>query len=121
MNKVQRITTPKGETLVVLPLAEYEALLDAADVAAANKVIADVKAGRDEFVPAAVVDRLIEGENHIRIWREYRGLSAAELASEANISAAYLSELESGKKTGGLETLRKLATALNLNIDDLVA
>ena len=121
MNKIQKITTPKGETLVVLPLAEYEALLDSADITAANKVMADVQGGRDEFVPEGIVDRLLSGENHIRVWREYRGLTAAELAARAKIRAAYLSELEAGKKAGGRETLRKLATALGLDIDDLVA
>jgi DNA-binding XRE family transcriptional regulator len=120
-NAVQKIVTPGGETLVIVPLAEYEALLDAADVAAASRIMADIAAGREELIPAAVVDRFLHGENPIRVWREYRGLSGAELAAKAEISAAYLSELETGKKTGGVETLRKLAGALNLDIDDLLA
>lgn len=117
----QKIVTPSGETMVVLPLSEYEALLDAIDVAAANRVVANVAAGRDEFVPEALVDRLLGGENRIRVWREHRALTASELASRAGISAAYLSELEAGKKSGSVDALRKLATALNLDIDDLVA
>ena len=75
----------------------------------------------DEFVPESLVDRLLGGENRIRVWREYRGLSATALAAKAAISAAYLSELETGKKAGGIETFRKLANVLNLDIDDLVA
>ena len=72
------------------------------------------------MIPAAIVDRFLAGENSIRVWREYRGLSAVDLAAKAGISAGYLSELETGKKTGTLETLRKLATVLNLTVDDLV-
>ncbi|MBI4923979.1 MAG: helix-turn-helix transcriptional regulator [Devosia nanyangense] len=117
---MQKIVTPSGETLVVMPLADYEELLDAADIAAADKIMADIEAGRSELVPASVVDRIIDGENRIRVWREHRGLSATDLATKAEISAGYLSELETGKKTGTVETLKKIATVLNLDIDDLV-
>lgn len=60
---MQTITTPNGETLVVLPLAEYEALVDQADVARADKIVTDIAEGRDELVPADVVKRILEGEN----------------------------------------------------------
>jgi DNA-binding XRE family transcriptional regulator len=116
----QKIVTPAGEALVIVPLAEYEALLDAADIASADRIKGRVAAGVDEVVPAALVNRIIDGENTILVWREYRGLTAAELAARAGISAPYLSELESGKKSGGIATLRKLATALKVDLDDLV-
>jgi len=117
---LQKIVTPGGETLIVLPEAEYEALLDAADIAAADKIMADIRSGKSELIPGKIVDRLLDGENRIRVWREHRGLSATELAAKAEISGAYLSELETGKKTGTVDTLRKLATALNVDLDDLV-
>lgn len=116
----QKIITPGGETLILVPLAEYEALVDALDIAEARLVQAEIAAGREELIPAETVYRFLDGENSIRVWREYRGLSAAELATRAKISAAYLSELESGKKQGGVNTLRKIAAALNLTLDDLV-
>jgi ribosome-binding protein aMBF1 (putative translation factor) len=116
----QKIVTPGGETLVVVPLAEYQALIDAADVADARRIMADIASGREELIPAAVVDRFLAGENAIRVWREYRGLSASELAAKAGLSAAYVSELEIGKKTGTVDTLRKIADALGLTLDDLV-
>lgn len=118
---VQKIVTPGGETMVVVPEADYEALLDAADIADANRVLAEIAAGRQEWVPSEIVDRLLDGENRVRVWRENRGLTAADLAAKAGISPAYLSELETGKKTGTVETLRKLADVLKLDIDDLVA
>lgn len=116
----KKITTPGGEALILLPEEEYEALLDAADIASADRIKARVAAGLDEVVPASVVNRLLDDENSIRVWREYRGMTAAQLAATAGISAAYLSELETGKKSGGLDTLRKLANALKLDLDDLV-
>jgi hypothetical protein len=35
MNKIQTITTPTGEKMAILPLSDYEALLDAVDAAQA--------------------------------------------------------------------------------------
>ncbi len=116
----QKIVTPSGETLVVLPLADYEALLSASDIVAAERVVTEVAAGRDEFIPEAMVNRLLEGENAIRLWREHRGLSATKLAELAEVSATYLSELETGKKSGSVAVLGRIANALGLTIDDLV-
>lgn len=117
---MQMIKTPAGETLVVLPLAEYEALVDQADIAAADRVRADIAAKRDELVPAEFANRLIAGENPIRVYRALRGLSARELAEKAEISAPYLSEIESGKKDGSLSAMRRIADALKVDLDDLV-
>jgi DNA-binding Xre family transcriptional regulator len=118
---VQKITTPGGEELVLLPLADYEALLDAADVASADRVKADIAAGRDELVPSEIVDRLLDGENPVKVWREHRGFSGRELAQRAGVSAPYLSQIEGGTKPGSTTALKKVADALGVQIDDLIA
>lgn len=117
---MQKFTTPGGETLVLLALKEYDDLVDAADIAAADKVRADIGAGRDELIAAAVANRLLDGENPIRVWREHRGLTARDLAEKSGVSAAYLSELETGKKQGGIGRLSAIAGVLGVDIDDLV-
>lgn len=120
---VQKIVTPEGETLVVLPLVEYERLREAADdlesIVAGDKARAEIAAGRDELVPSAMLDRLLDGENAVRVWRQHRGMNARELAAAAGLSAAYLSEIETGRKAPGLAALRKLAAALRVDLDDL--
>ena len=73
-----------------------------------------------EPVPAAVVDRLAEGENPPRVWREHRGLALREVARRAGISAAMVSEIEAGKKEGSIRTLAALARALGVDTDDLI-
>ena len=73
-----------------------------------------------EFVPSEVVDRIIDGENLIRVWRKYRGFTQQQLADEVEISKAYLSQIESEKRTGTAETLTALAKALKLKVDDLI-
>ncbi len=73
-----------------------------------------------ERIPAAVVDRLAEGENPVRVWREHRGLALRELARRAGISAGMVSEIESAKKEGSIRTLRALARALGVDVGDLI-
>ena len=120
---VQKIVTPEGETLVVLPLVEYERLREAADdlesIVAGDKARAEIAAGRDELVPSAMLDCLLDGENAVRVWRQHRGMNARELAAAAGLSAAYLSEIETWRKAPGLAALRKLAAALRVDLDDL--
>jgi DNA-binding XRE family transcriptional regulator len=119
----QIITTPGGERLVVIPEAEYralrEALEDREDLRAIDEFHRRFAAGEEELVPSEVVNRLVDGENPVRVWREYRRLSARDLAEKAGLSAAYLSEIENGKKTGSIGRLRAIAAALGLTVDDL--
>jgi DNA-binding XRE family transcriptional regulator len=73
-----------------------------------------------EPVPAAVVDRLAEGEKPLRVWREHRRLTMREVARRAGISAAMLTEVEAGKKERGILTLAALARVLGVDTDDLI-
>jgi DNA-binding XRE family transcriptional regulator len=73
-----------------------------------------------EWVPGEVVDRRIAGDHPIRVWREHRGLRSQDLARQAGISSALLSEIENGKKEGSIKTLAALARAVRVELDDLV-
>lgn len=117
---MQIITTPNGERLVILPLADYERLVDEADIARANKIKRDIAAGDDEAVPADIVRRLIAGESKVKVWRSHRGLSGRDLAAAAGVSAPFISEIESGKKDGSVSVMKKIADVLKVDLDDLV-
>jgi acetoin utilization deacetylase AcuC-like enzyme len=64
-------------------------------------------------------DAVLAGENPVRAWRRYRGLTIAQLAEKAGVSAAYLSQIETGARAGTVETLGRIAVALAVNLDDL--
>lgn len=117
---MQIITTPNGERLVILPIADYERLVDEADIARANKIKRDIAAGDDEVVPADIVRRLVAGENKVKVWRGHRGLSGRDLAAAAGVSAPFISEIESGKKDGSVSVMKKIADVLKVDLDDLV-
>ena len=63
---------------------------------------------------------MLDGENRIAVWRDFRGLSAKALAEAAGITQAYLSQIETGKRDGTIGTMKKIAEALEVTIDDLV-
>ena len=109
---------------VTIPKAEYQRLCaveeDLADIQAALAVEARIDAGIEEFVPEAVAHRLIDGEPPLRVWREHRGLSQAALARAADTSRIQIVDIESGRRTGSVRTLRRLADALGVGLDDIV-
>jgi ribosome-binding protein aMBF1 (putative translation factor) len=121
VTKPQIIETPGGERMVVLPESEYQRLLDAASDEALYDAAKARLAENPERVPAEVVEALIGGENPIRVWRRQRGLTLEQLAGEARLSPAYLSQLETGKRQGTVTVLRRLAKALSLELDDLAS
>lgn len=120
----QTIISPTGERLIVLAEADYnrlvEAAEDAADIAAVEIFRRKLAAGEEELVPAEILNRILNGENRIRVWREHRGLTCDALAGKAGIAQGFLSQIETGRREGTVETLRKIADALSLTIDDLV-
>lgn len=95
-----------------------EALEDAADDATLLRLRAENAGG--EAMPAAFFDRMLDGESPVRVWREFRGLKARELAEAAGLSAAYLSDIETNRKPGSARALRRLAEALRVEMDELV-
>jgi DNA-binding XRE family transcriptional regulator len=121
---VQFITTTTGERLAVVPEAEYRALVEAAedqeDLAAVRAFDAARARGEEELVPAEFVNRILDGENKVRIWREYRGMTVKELAEACELTPPYLSQIESGKSEGTVAVFKKLAAALRVDIDDIV-
>jgi DNA-binding XRE family transcriptional regulator len=123
-SNLQFIVAPNGDRLVVMPEDVFERLRDAAemaeDVAAYDEFKRRLAAGEEEFIPSEMVDRILAGENRVRIWREHRGMTVAALAERAGITQPYLSQIETGKREGTLQTMKKVAEALKIGLDDLV-
>lgn len=108
----------------VLPFSEYLALLEKAETFEDIRSYDDAKnslAKDDQQIyPASVANALSEGENSIRIWREYRKMTQQHLANEAGISIPYVSQIETGKRKASVKVLKKIAYCLQIDLDDLV-
>jgi len=109
---------------VILPYEEYKALIevaeDADDVTALARFAQRYASGEEETVPAEVVDRLLAGESPLRVWREHRGMTAAQVAEAAGITPAHVSKLESGKGSPSVRVLVKIADVLNVSLEELI-
>lgn len=112
-----------GQKMAMLPIEDYERLLelaeDKADLLAAERAEARRLAG-EEYVPAELVNRILDGESPLRVWRQHRGLTLDQLAKSAGLGISYLSDLERGKRQGKGALWRRLADALNVSIDDIL-
>ena len=121
---VQLILKEGQPEYAVIPYATYVQLVEDAEMLADihdyDEAIRRIAAG-EELIPAEVVYALLDGANSIRVWREHRGVSQAQLASMAGISASYLSQLESGKRDGTMEVLSAVSAALDVTLDDLIS
>lgn len=111
----------QGRPWALLPIEDYDELRDQIEDAADAEALRKAQARDDETFPASFVERLLlSGENRVRVWREYRGMSAAQLARRANVPNAQLSALENGSSEGSAQILRRVADALGTTIDSLV-
>ena len=122
MSDPQIIITESGEELVVLSRREYDALLARlGDEAAEDRMSVRIlkERARDVALPISLWEEIEAASSPIGPIRKWRGLTQAELATLARISQGFLSEIESGKKSGDLSTLRAIASALNVGLEDV--
>jgi DNA-binding XRE family transcriptional regulator len=121
--KVKFKVTPDGEVAIV-PRAEYERLKaleqEVEEDSGTARLIARAKrevAGGAPVLPKDVVGRLANGENPIRVLRQFRKETQAELAAAVGIAQNYLSDLETGNRKGPLELHQKIARFLGIPLD----
>jgi DNA-binding XRE family transcriptional regulator len=93
---------------------------DAQDAVALARFAKRYASGTEETLPVEVVDRLIAGEPPLRVWREFRGMTAAQVAAAAQITPAHISKIESGKGEPSVALLKKLPRVLRVDMEALV-
>ena len=115
--------TPGGEEIVILSRAEFDRLVaqreEADDANAADRIMARVANGTEDVLTNAEVSELLNAQSPLAFWRKKRGLTQAALAKATGIAQGFLSEIEAGKKGGDVKTLRKIASALTITLNDL--
>jgi ribosome-binding protein aMBF1 (putative translation factor) len=113
-----------GQRMAVLPLEDYERLVELADdredIAAAADAERRRKDGAMEYLPASMANRILDGENALRVWREYRGLSVAELAETSGYGYSMISKVEAGTRQGTIALWKALAAALRVLPEDIM-
>lgn len=115
-----------GKTFAILPQDELERLENAAraglderaDIALARAGLAEMAARPHDMLTTEEALRRAD-IGGLKFWRTRRDMSAAALAGEAGISPAYLSQIETGKKAGTIEVMKRLAEILYVTLNDL--
>ena len=123
---------PVAETskTVTLRKRDWKALIarleDLEDLAAVEERLAyeenvGKEVARRDYLTGDEMKRILDDESPVKVWREKRGLSQRELAEQAGVSSSYLAEIETGKKPGSAEALRKLSRALAIPMENLLS
>lgn len=104
---------------VTIPKAEYDRLIAAAEDLADLQSVKQFLAEPDAGLPADFMARLIDGEAPLKVWRTHRGLTQTALAEASGVNRVQICDIETGRKSGSIETLRKLADVLDISLDDI--
>ena len=118
LTKIQTIYQGGLPAFVVIPFVEFarEHPVEAEHIKSLSPRIPE-----GDAVPHEVVGLHVkEGMTYLRAWREYLGLTQAELAEKAGITQAALSQMEKGESKLRKATRQKLAAALGINEEQLM-
>ena len=106
--------------MITITRAEYDRLREAAEDLADMQAYDEAIAAGGESIPIEAVKRMIEGESPLRVYRDLRGLTQSSLAAASGVNRVQIADIEAKRSNGSIETMRKLAEALRVTIDDLV-
>ena len=110
-----------SQKFVLVPIEQYNQLLADMEMLRDIRDFRQAKAANEEIFPADVINRLIlNDENPIKVYREYRGLTQKQLADKVGVQRAYLAEIETGRKSGSVKTLKAIAEALDVDLTSIL-
>ena len=122
----EQIVSVLGEPAAGDDLAEDEE--DIAAVGAARsedaRFAARVSAKRggaiETTIPIEVVRAKSDGVHPIRAWRDFRGWTQLHLSVRSGVGRDLIAQIETRRKNGSVETLERLARALDIPIEALI-
>ena len=110
---------PAERRLAPISDAQYADLVDRVTDDVTDRLALATPGNPSDYMPVDLVERMIDGESPVRIWREHRGLRQVDLAAATGIKKARLSQIEHGA-SASVEKMAALAAALGVSMDDLV-
>lgn len=113
------------------PVLASELAEDADDIAAvaaaraedatfAARIESERGAPVEVTIPIEVIEAELDGAHPIKAWREYRDWTQLCLSSEAGVGRDLIAQIETRRKQGSVETLGRLARALNVPMEALI-
>lgn len=100
---------------------EYEAMIEKIEDLEDTIAFIQFERGNPETVPHELIKRRLSGDNPLTIYREHRGMSQRALAAASGVNHVQIGDIETRGKTGSVETLLKLAKALDVGVENIVS
>jgi ribosome-binding protein aMBF1 (putative translation factor) len=123
MMGVQRLEIA-GQQMAILPMADYQRLVeiaeDRADIVAAIAAEQRRNEGAVEYLPSSMVNQILDGENALMVWREYRGYSVNHLSEKSGFGPSMIRKVESGSRQGTFPFWKAMALALDVLPEDIM-
>jgi DNA-binding XRE family transcriptional regulator len=116
----QIIVKNKYPEFVVLPYREYEIILETLEEQIDIKAIDEFHMSHQETFPMEIAQKIGNGENKIKVFRELRGISQADFAKKIGISRQYLNQIENKTRIGSAKILKKIADLLDIDVNILI-
>ena len=109
--------TPQGEEIVILSREDYEDLCDRADAASTKHALAR---GEEELLSAEEIKELLDAPTPLQFWRRRRHFRQDTLAEALGTSQGFVSDVENGRRKGGIKFYQRAATVLRVPIDAIL-
>jgi DNA-binding XRE family transcriptional regulator len=110
----------EGKSYVQMPYEDYESLLERLEDAEDICTIREAISSDEEKIPFELVKKEMNGENPVKIYREYRGLTQQQLANKSGVNRVYITQIENGKKPGSVNAYKALSKTLNIDMEILI-
>jgi DNA-binding XRE family transcriptional regulator len=121
--KAEIIEKDGRPAFAIISYADYQHFLELLEDEKDAQIVAEFNgpyaAGKEFMIPEEIMRRELSGESPVKLWREHRGLTQQELATRVGISKPYLSQIETGKRQGSVDTLSAIARSLEVPLDVL--
>lgn len=121
MTEVQFIEQDGHRAFAVVPIELWDRVKGLLEDLEDEALFEHAKANDDgRRIPAAVLDAELAGDHPVRAWRNHRRMTQDALAARAGISKPYLSQIETRQRMGTTDAMSKLASVLDVPVDDLI-
>lgn len=94
---------------------------EALDAALHEATMAAVARGGQEWLTTEEIVAASAAPTPLAFWRAKRGLTQKQLSQAVGVSQSYVADLEAGRRKGDAALVKRLAHALRVRTEDLVA
>ena len=121
LDDISYLKDSHGKKAVVLSMESYEKIREQLEELEDIKSYIEHKNSGERTLPFDLVQELISTKaSKVKIIRKYREMTVVRLSKATGITESYLSQIENNKRTGTVEIYKKLAKALDIDIEIII-